>query len=84
MYVEDRGLRVDGSRVVHRPGTAIDHRGEELPAPDCHTGIAGWDVRRLRFTSRPITCKRCLRKGTAGPDGQLPLPDLVDLKLTLY
>jgi hypothetical protein len=56
-----RGLRVANSRVVHLAGTAPDHRGDELPAPACHVGIAGWDPRRLNSTTSPVTCVRCVR-----------------------
>lgn len=55
----DVALRLDNSRVVHLAGTATDHRGETLPAPACHVGVAGWDPRRLRASTAPVTCRRC-------------------------
>ncbi|MEO3889103.1 hypothetical protein [Nonomuraea sp. B5E05] len=56
-----RAVRVEGSRTVHLAGTGVDRHDEELPAPACHTGIAGWDPRRLRSSQAPVTCRRCLR-----------------------
>lgn len=58
---------------MHRPTMSADHRGEELPAFDCHTGIAGWDARRLHYTTSPINCLRCLAKGPAHPIPQIAL-----------
>ena len=55
----DVTLRLDNSNVVHLAGTATDHRGETLPAPACHVGVAGWDPRRLRASTAPVTCRRC-------------------------
>lgn len=63
--MEHRGLRVDSGGRVHRPSLVKDHRGEELPAPACSTGIAGWDARRLHWTDDPVDCLRCLRLGAA-------------------
>ncbi|MFI7451391.1 hypothetical protein ACIBQX_28110 [Nonomuraea sp. NPDC049714] len=54
-------VRVEGSRTVHLAGTSVDRYDEELPAPACHTGIAGWDPRRLRSSDAPVNCRRCLR-----------------------
>jgi hypothetical protein len=71
--MEDRGLHVPGSRTVHRAGTSTDHRGEALPAFACSTGLAGWDARRLKFTTAPVNCLRCLRQGTATPQAELTL-----------
>ncbi|WP_219505337.1 hypothetical protein [Nonomuraea ceibae] len=53
-------VRVEGSRTVHLAGTSVDRYDEELPAPACRTGIAGWDPRRLRVSLAPVTCRRCL------------------------
>ncbi|MFI7467441.1 hypothetical protein [Nonomuraea sp. NPDC049646] len=59
--MEISGLRVEGSRTVHLAGTSVDRYDVELPAPACHTGIAGWDPRRLRPSEAPVNCRRCLR-----------------------
>lgn len=58
---------MDGRGRVHRPAMTTDHRGDELPAPACNTGVAGWDARRLRWTDAPVDCLRCLRRGPAEP-----------------
>ncbi|MFC4060239.1 hypothetical protein ACFOWE_18195 [Planomonospora corallina] len=59
--MEAHGLRLESSRVVHLAGSAIDHRGEKLPAPACRVGVSGWDPRRLHVSYAPITCCRCVR-----------------------
>ncbi|MFC5821816.1 hypothetical protein [Nonomuraea harbinensis] len=59
--MEASALRVDNSRTTHLAGTSIDRYDVELPAPACHTGIAGWDSRRLRASTAPVNCRRCLR-----------------------
>jgi hypothetical protein len=71
--MENRGLHVPGSRTVHEASTSTDHRGEELPAFACSTGLAGWDARRLRFTTAPVNCLRCLRRGAASASAELTL-----------
>jgi hypothetical protein len=60
-FVDASGLRLLDSGTVHLAGTARDHRGEDLPAPACHTGISGWDPTRLVATEAPVTCRRCVR-----------------------
>ncbi|MEU4406163.1 hypothetical protein AB0F88_16705 [Streptosporangium sp. NPDC023963] len=63
---------------MHHPTTSRDHRGEDLPALACNTGIAGWDVSRLHVTHDPVDCRRCLRLVGAAPP-----PDHMEV-LTLF
>jgi len=62
--VETHGLRLENSRIVHRPGTSRDRYGVELPAPECQTPIGGWDPRRLCASQEPVNCRRCLKRGS--------------------
>ncbi|MGI5274142.1 hypothetical protein ACQEUU_33755 [Nonomuraea sp. CA-218870] len=59
--MEASALRVENSHTIHLAGTSVDRYDVELPAPACHTAISGWDPRRLRASTAPVNCRRCLR-----------------------
>lgn len=75
LSVLDVALRLDNSHIVHLAGTATDHRGETLPAPACHVGVAGWDPRRLHVSEAPVTCRRCLHLLEARQIPAVPLQE---------
>lgn len=74
-----RRVRVRASNVVHALGLARWLVGEQVPAPLCHVGIAGWELTAISPTDQPVTCGRCLRLIGVGEQvsPQLALFDLV-------
>ncbi|GAA2822067.1 hypothetical protein [Crossiella cryophila] len=68
---EDRNLTIRRSRVVHGVAPTRWMAGVELPGPACHVGTAGWALEDLHPSTRPVTCRRCLRGG-----GQRLVPSL--------
>ncbi|MCK2244541.1 MULTISPECIES: hypothetical protein [unclassified Crossiella] len=58
---EERNLTIRRSRVVHGVAPSKWMAGVELPGPACHVGVAGWALEDMHPSTRPVTCRRCLR-----------------------
>ncbi|MCO1581240.1 MULTISPECIES: hypothetical protein [unclassified Crossiella] len=77
----DRNLTIRRSRVVHGVAPTKWMAGVELPGPACHVGVAGWAVEDLHPTTRPVTCRRCLRGAGSRTVPRLRLVDQLALPL---